>query len=269
MGTQAPRTPSPRRLAQATRARWRGRAQSGPPQPSPTHATASRLLPSVPLDAGRPGPSGRRGYPPPTSSLVRCWCTLSVGWDAGGKGAAAGCDVVRAVPSPQRADRERQALAAASAACVCPEPGCSNKITLFPFYWIKHLKLYLPFTAPQDGTGERRHSLPLPPGAAAVSRGGVCGVARAPAGGWYEWTPTVSAEGTRGSGAGLGAASPTAGRRAPRWQGFPTATEGRPARRELDPGAPATTPMPPGAEGPSRPSAIWCLKETHPYVRVK
>lgn len=188
-------------------------------------ATASRLLPRgarcrpcCPVGPRRGAGAGL----PPASSLARCWFTPSLGWDAAGGGAAdAGCQAPRTGAGGGL--------------------GCSKKVTLFPFHWIKRLKLCLAFAVPQDRPASAETCPPSPPGAAAASR--------ARAGGWHEWTPVVSAKGTRGWGAldpelrpPRRGAEPARGR-GPDGDGG-AASSGRSWARS----APATTPIPPGAK---------------------
>lgn len=232
--------------------RWcRGtRARLGTERASPTQATASRLLPRGACCRPRCPVGPRRGAGaglPPASSLARCWFTPSLGWDAAGGGAAdAGCQAPRTGAGGGL--------------------GCSKKVTLFPFHWIKRLKLCLAFAAGPAGECGDMPSLaprccscfPGPSsrdGPGRVREAGMSGrllsLQRGHVAGEH-WTRSCVPHG--------GAPSPP-------MAGVLTVTEGRPPRAGAGPGV---CPRPRQSHpGPSRPSAIWCLKETHPYMRVK
>lgn len=98
--------------------------------------------------------------------------------------------------------------------------GCSKKVTLFPFHWIKRLKLCLAFAVPQDRPASAETCPPSPPGAAAASRARVRGTGPGTCGRLASVDAFCLCKGDTWLGStGPGAASPTAGRRARPWQG--------------------------------------------------
>lgn len=184
-------------------------------------AASSPRRPLPPTLSGR-APSGRRGRPAPRFQP----CALLVHSQPRlGRGRRRGRG--RGMPGPRTGAGGGL--------------GCSKKVTLFPFHWIKRLKLCLAFAVLQDRPASAETCPPSPPGAAAASR--------VRAGGWHKWTPVVSAKGTRGWGAldpelrpPRRGAEPARGR-GPDGDGG-VASSGRSWARS----APATTPIPPGAK---------------------
>lgn len=215
--------------------RWRRgtRARPGTERASPTQATASQLLPRGARCRPRCPVGPRRGAGaglPPASSLARCWFTPSLGWDAAGGGAAdAGCQ------------GPGQVRAAASAAV--------RKSRYSPFTGLSASNCVWPSPCRRTGRRVRRHALPRPQVLQLLPGPEFAGRAQARAGGWHEWTPVVSAKGTRGWGAldpelrpPRRGAEPARGR-GPDGDGG-AASSGRSWARS----APATTPIPPGAK---------------------
>lgn len=210
--------------------RERGRAPSGPPRRRPRPRGFFPAAPAA-AHAVRSGPVGAQGLACPPLPALRA---------AGSLPASAG---TRQEEGPRTRDARRpgQVRAAASAAV--------RKSRYSPFTGLSASNCVWPSPCRRTGRRVRRHALPRPQVLQLRPGPEFTGRARARAGGWHEWTPVVSAKGTRGWGAldpelrpPRRGAEPARGR-GPDGDGG-AASSGRSWARS----APATTPIPPGAK---------------------